>query len=149
MDAWYESILDSGGDRSALMLASIIFLSVAGLAFLVMAAVHSRSAVKRRAAGINAHPGTQPVGDRTALRQSSSKAVQRILDYASKHYAAGEKSDAKVLRNRLIHAGIFDQRAVAIFFVARTAPAIGVALASFFVFPLLILLVAFRFLPTV
>jgi len=138
MDDWYETIFDLVGDRSAIVLAAIVFLSVAGLAFLVMAGVHSRSAVKRRAAGINAHSGTQPAGDQTALRQSSSKAVQRILDYASKHYAAGEKSDAKVLRNRLIHAGIFDQRGVAIFFVARTGLAIGLALGSFFVLPLLV-----------
>src|SRR4051794_18632015 len=100
MDDWYESIMELDGDSSALMLAAIIFLSVSGLAFLIMAAVHSRNAVKRRAAGINANSGTQPVGEQTALRQSSSKAVQRILDYASKHYASNEKGDAKVLRNR-------------------------------------------------
>src|SRR5712671_2070153 len=100
MDDWYETIFDLVGDRSAIVLAAIVFLSVAGLAFLVMAGVHSRSAVKRRAAGINAHSGTQPAGDQTALRQSSSKAVQRILDYASKHYAAGEKSDAKPAYSR-------------------------------------------------
>src|SRR4051794_3347385 len=123
MDDWYESILELGGDSSALMLAAIIFLSVAGLAFLIMVGVHSRSAVKRRAAGINANSGT--LGEQTALRQSSSKAVQRILDYASKHYASNEKGDAKVLRNRLIHAGIFDQRAVAMFFVARIGLAVG------------------------
>jgi len=38
----------------------------------------------------------------------------------------------KVLRRRMIQAGIFDARAVGYFFVARTALAVGLAVATFF-----------------
>jgi tight adherence protein C len=38
----------------------------------------------------------------------------------------------------MIQAGIFDQRAVAFFFVARTVLAVGLALAAFFVVPMII-----------
>ena len=53
--------------------------------------------------------------------------MQRLLDYTTKHYAASEKDkgDMKVLRRRMIQAGIFDARAVGYFFVARTALAVG------------------------
>jgi tight adherence protein C len=42
-----------------------------------------------------------------------------------------------VLRSRLIQAGIYDQHAAAYFFIARTGLAGGLALALFFVLPLL------------
>ena len=37
----------------------------------------------------------------------------------------------KVLRRRLIQAGIYDPRGVAFFFIARTALAVGLAVALF------------------
>ena len=39
----------------------------------------------------------------------------------------------KVLRRRLIQAGIYDPRAVGFFFIARTALAVGLAVAVFVV----------------
>jgi tight adherence protein C len=42
----------------------------------------------------------------------------------------------KVLRRRMIQAGIYDARAVAYFFIARTALAVGVAAAVFVFLPL-------------
>ena len=42
-----------------------------------------------------------------------------------------------MLRRRLIQAGIYDPRAVAYFFIARTALAIGIAAALFLVLPVL------------
>jgi tight adherence protein C len=44
----------------------------------------------------------------------------------------------KVLRRRMIQAGIFDQRAVAYFFVARTVLAVGFGLAAFLLVPMVI-----------
>jgi tight adherence protein C len=137
MDTFLESSFDLVSEGSALVVAAIVFLATAGLAFLVMAAIHSRGAVKRRAAGIKAHSGTMPTGDQSLLRSPGQRAVQGILDYTTKHYSGGDQRDAKVLRNRLIQAGIFDQRAVATFFVARTGLAVGLGLGSFFVLPLL------------
>src|SRR5262249_10177677 len=135
MDAVYDIIVEIFGDSSVMMLTLLIFLAVAVMTFVVMATVHSRGAVKRRAAGINANSGE--VGDQASLRQSSMKAVQRVLDYTNKHYSQGDKGDAKILRRRMILAGIYDPRAVAIFFVARTALAVGLAAAVFFILPML------------
>ena len=53
------------GDRSAMMLALMVFLAAAVLAFGVMAAVHARSAVKRRAAGIAEYSGEREAIDKT------------------------------------------------------------------------------------
>jgi len=66
--------------------------------------------------------------------------VQRLLDYTTKQYAAADKDkgDMKVLRRRLIQAGIFDSRAVAYFFVARTGLAITLALVAFLLVPMLV-----------
>jgi tight adherence protein C len=64
--------------------------------------------------------------------------VQRLLDYTTKHYSTNESGDAKILRRRLIQAGIFDARAVAFFFVARTVLAVGLAFAAFAVLPMLV-----------
>jgi tight adherence protein C len=139
MDALYDIIVDTFGDGSTGMLTLLVFLAAAVLAFGVMAAVHSRGAVKRRAAGINQNSGEGPGGDQSQLRQSSMKAVQRVLDYTNKHYSqGGDKGDAKILRRRLILAGIYDPRAVGFFFVARTGLAVGVAVAAFFILPTLL-----------
>jgi tight adherence protein C len=111
-----------------------VFLATTVLTLGVMLALRARGAVKRRAAGIAEDTGE----DQRALRSSSLKAVQRLLDYTTKHYTVSDKDkgDVKVLRRRMIQAGIFDDRAVAYFFVARTALAIGVAFAVFIVLPM-------------
>jgi len=51
----------------------------------------------------------------------------------------------KVLRRRMIQAGIYDARAVAFFFVARTGLAIALAAAAFLFLPLLVTLGAAPF----
>jgi tight adherence protein C len=75
------------------------------------------------------------------------KAIQRLLDYATKHYAVADKDKGKmkVLRRRMIQAGIFDARAVAFFFVARTAMALGLVAAVFVFMPLIVSLSASMF----
>ena len=69
------------------MLALMVFLAAAVLAFGLMAAAHARSSVKRRAAGIAEYRGERDAGDKNSLRSSSLKAVQRLLDYTTKHYS--------------------------------------------------------------
>src|SRR5262245_22228281 len=90
------------GDSSTMMLALLVFLSTAVLTLGVMLAARARGAVKRRAAGIAEYSGE--AGDSRTLRQSSLRAVQRLLDYTTKHYGATEKDkgDMKVLRRRMI-----------------------------------------------
>src|SRR5215813_7017568 len=135
MDAFYDILFEAFGDGSLKMLALIVFVATTALAFGVMVLVHSRGAVKRRAAGINRNSGE--LGEsQNSLRRSSLKAIQRVLDYTSKHYEAGDKGDGKVLRRRMVQAGIYNPRAIATFFVARTALAVGLAVTAFIGLPL-------------
>ena len=135
MDAFSDMLFDLFGDSSLSVLALIVFVATAATAFGVMALVHSRGAVKRRAAGINNYYGELAESEHS-LRRSGLKAIQRVLDYTSKHYEAGDKGDGKVLRRRMVQAGIYNPQAVAMFFVARTVLAIGLAVAAFVGLPL-------------
>ena len=138
MNGIIDTLIGILGDRSSSMLALMIFLATAVLAFGVMAAVHARSSVKRRAAGIAEYSGEREAAEKHSLRGSSARAVQRLLDYTTKHYSGEKGGDAKVLRRRLIQAGIFDARAVAYFFVARTTLAVGLGVGAFLLLPLLL-----------
>jgi tight adherence protein C len=55
------------------------------------------------------------------------KAAQRVIDYTQKHYASGNNEEMKVLRRRMVQAGIYDSRAVAFFFLGRTILALALA----------------------
>jgi tight adherence protein C len=138
MNGAYEVLIGVFGDRASSMIALMVFLAAAVLAFGVMAAVHARSSVKRRAAGIPEYSGEREAAEKNSLRGSSVRAVQRLLDYTNKHYSADQASDTKVLRRRLIQAGIFDSRAVAFFFIARTALAVGLGVGAFLVLPMVV-----------
>jgi tight adherence protein C len=127
-------------DSSAMMLAVLVFLATAMMSFGVMAAVRVRGAVKRRTAGIAAIAGDMSMEDQGSLRQSSLKAAQKVLDYTTKHYGSTEKGDGKVLRQRLIRAGIFDPRAVGYFFAGRLLLAVVLSIAAFAVLPMFIAL---------
>ena len=133
------------GDSSAMMLALLVFLATGVLTFGAMLGMRSRGAIKRRAAGIAEYSGD--AHETSSLRNSSLKAIQRLLDYATKHYAVTDKDkgEMKVLRRRMIQAGIFDARAVAFFFVARTAMALGLVAAVFVFMPLVVALNASMF----
>jgi tight adherence protein C len=124
-------------DRSALMLSVLVFLAAAVLALGLMLGLRARSAVKRRAAGITEYSAN--ASEERGLQRSTVKAVQRLLDYTTKHYTRSDKDqgEMKVLRRRMIQAGIYDARAVAFFFVARTALAIALAVMVFVFLPLL------------
>lgn len=138
MSNFYDVIRGIFGDSSAIMLAVMIFIATVALTFGVMAAVHARSSVKRRAAGIAEYNGERDAAEMKSLRGSSARAVQSLIDYTTKHYSTEAGGDAKVLRRRLIQAGIFDARAVAFFFIVRTALALALALAAFVGLPMLL-----------
>jgi tight adherence protein C len=123
-------------DGPALLLTALVFLATAVLTFSIMLGLRARAAIKRRAAGIAEYSGDME--DARSLGASSLKAVQRLLDYVTKHYGVSEKDkgEMKLLRRRLIQAGIFDARAAAYFFLARAALAATTALAAFLFLPL-------------
>ena len=120
--------LDIFGDSDSLMLALLVFLAAATLAFCVMAGLRIRGSVKRRAAGLA--PEENNAGPRN-LRQSSFKVAQRLIEHATRHYSTTNQGDTKVLRDKLIRAGLFDPRAVGYFFVGRTALAVSLAIGLF------------------
>jgi tight adherence protein C len=138
MDGFADIVAGVLGDSSAMMLALLVFLATAVLTFGVMLTVRARGAVKRRAAGIADQ--TDDTNDQRALRSSSVKAVQRLLDYTTKHYGVTEKDkgDMKVLRRRMVQAGIFEERAVGYFFIGRTVLAISLGVAAFLLVPMVI-----------
>ena len=121
------------GDEDSIMVTVLVFLASATLAFSIMAVLRVRGSVKRRAAGISSI-GVDEGGSRS-LRGSSRKAAQCLIDYTTRHYSAEDSKDMKVLRQRLVRAGIFDPSGVAYFFIARTGLAVGLAAAAFFFAP--------------
>ncbi|HEY6255852.1 MAG TPA: type II secretion system F family protein [Xanthobacteraceae bacterium] len=142
MDSVSDIVAGVFSNGSALMLAVLVFLATAVLTFGLMAAVRVRGSVKRRAAGIAALAGNGVDQEPVSLRHSSVKAAQRVLDYTTKHFGNADESNAKVLRQRMIRAGIFDPRAVGYFFVIRLGLAIVLAMAAFVVVPMFITLAA-------
>jgi tight adherence protein C len=122
-------------DSSSMLLAVLVFLAVAVLSFGLMAAVRVRGSVKRRTAGIAVAAGGGEPQEPVSLRDQGVKAAQRILDYTSKHFSNAEEGQTKVLRQRLIRAGIYDPRAVGYFFVIRLGLALALAMTAFIVVP--------------
>jgi tight adherence protein C len=122
-------------DNASTMMALLVFLAAGTIAFSVMAFVRVRGSVKRRTARIM-DDGARQANAKRSLRYSSLQAVAQLIEYTTKHYAGTDDENMKVLRRRLIQAGIYDPRGVAFFFIARTALAIGLAIALFLVLPM-------------
>jgi len=119
---------------STMLMALLIFLAAGTLAFSVMAALRVRGAVKKRTSRILSEQERASQG--RSLQDSSAKALTKLIDYTTKHYSETNQEHMKVLRRRLVQAGIYDPRGVAFFFIGRTVLAIGVAAAIFIFLPL-------------
>ena len=124
------------GDTSSALLGLLVFMAATMLAFSVMASTRLRGAIKRRAAGISSVQVEGNTDSSRSLRGSSIRAAQRLVDYTNRHYSDEDGKDMKILRSRLVHAGIFDTRGVAYFFLARTTLAIGFAALVLFLAPI-------------
>jgi len=133
MDA--ESGFALFGDDATMMVSVLIFLAAGTVAFAIMALVRSREAVRRRVAQVG--PDDGGVVGRRALRHSSIVTARKLLDRVTKHYGSGdnENKETKLLRRRMLQAGIYDPNAVAYFFMARMALAAGSALFLFIFLP--------------
>jgi tight adherence protein C len=129
-----QFIADMMRDQQSMLTALLVFLAAGTLAFTVMAVGRVRGAVKRRTARVMDEGGAR--NPRRSLRYSSLKAVTQLIEYTSRHYASTESDTMKVLRQRLIQAGVYDPRGVAFFFIARTALAVGIAAALFVLGPM-------------
>jgi tight adherence protein C len=139
MDTVLDLFIGIFGDSSAMMLGLLVFLAAGTLAFSMMAGARIRGVVKRRAAGLveeTEHRQRATHGSRS-LRYSSMEAARALIEYTTKHYSATNDDTMKVLRRRLILAGIYDSRAVAYFFLTRTVLAVSLAVGVFFIMPLM------------
>ena len=131
---WTAQIL---GDSHSTMVAVLVFLAAGTFAFSVMAIARVQGSVRRRAANLGQFDeATRSSGGTRSLRHSSLKAAKRVIDYTTKHYASGDSDQSKVLRRRMIQAGIYDPHAAAYFFLGRAVLAIGFAALAFMFAPL-------------
>jgi tight adherence protein C len=123
------------GDDATTMVSVLIFLATGTVAFVAMALVRSREAVRRRVAQVGLDDDGA-VG-RRALRHSSIATARKLLDRVTKHYHSGDNDtkETKLLRRRMLQAGIYDPNAVAYFFLARMGLAGAVALFLFIFLP--------------
>src|SRR5581483_12153262 len=111
-------------------------LAAGTLAFSVMAVVRVQGSVKRRAANIGgAGALDRAPGGARSLRHASLKAAQKVIEYTTKHYSSGNTEETKVLRRRMIQAGIYDPRAVGFFFLGRALLAVCLAAALYVFLP--------------
>jgi len=123
-------------DGNSTMVAVLVFLAAGTLAFSVMAVIRVQGSVKRRAANIGRVGEMDGAAGSRSLRHSSRKAAQRVIDLTTKHYNSGANEETKVLRRRMIMAGIYDEHAVAYFFLGRTVLAVVLATLAFFFLPM-------------
>jgi tight adherence protein C len=135
MDTLHNYFNGLFADNSSMLLELTIFLAIAAFSFAILGFVQTRAAVKERASRIAAEEREH--AEKRSLRYASMKAVGRLLEYTNKHYAGTNEDRMKVLRRRLVQAGIYDPRAVALFFAARIVLAVVTAGALFVLLPLL------------
>jgi tight adherence protein C len=121
--------------NSQFLVTFLVFLAATTFAFGVMALVRVQGSVKRRAAGIGKLTGDVPGDNPRSLRNSSLKAARRVIEHTAKHYSEQNSDEMKVLRRRMMQAGIYDPRAVGYFFLGRTALAVGLAVMVFLFAP--------------
>jgi tight adherence protein C len=101
----------------------------------VMIGVRAREAVRRRAARVSIDDDAP--GGRRALRYSGLRAAQKLIDYTTKHYASVDSDNTKMIRRRLMQAGIYSPHGAAYFFLARGISAVVVGVIAFLVLPML------------
>jgi tight adherence protein C len=130
-----DFILDTFGDSNATMVGVLVFLAATTLTFCVMVLIRAQGSIRRRAAGISTAGSVQEGGGSRSLRGSSMKAAERVIEYTQKHYASGNDEQLKVLRRRMMQAGIYNPRAVAYFFLGRTLLAVALAALVFMFAP--------------
>jgi tight adherence protein C len=128
------------GNNPATLVSALIFFAAAALSLGIMSVLRNRAELKRRASSIVVDvPGRgNDASDKRSLRYASISAAQKLIEYTTKHYSSADDANMKVLRRRLIEAGLLDPRAPAFFFIARTALAIVFAAIAMPVVPTLL-----------
>jgi tight adherence protein C len=122
-------------DGNTTLVGVLVFLAAATLTFCIMAVVRVQGSVKRRAANIGGIGDIDSPRGNRSLASSSARAAQRVIEYTTRHYSSDNKEETKVLRRRMIQAGIYEPRAVAYFFLGRAALAVTMSALLFFFVP--------------
>src|SRR5580698_2424560 len=130
-----DSTFDLFGTNASTMLTVLVFLASATLAFAVMLGVRAREAVRRRTARVNID--VDESDSRRSLRFSGARAAQRLIEYTTKHYSSVDNDNVKMLRRRLMQAGIYSPHGAAYFFIARGLGAVTLGFAAFLVLPMI------------
>jgi len=139
MDALSDFFNDLNPANSSILLELSIFFVIGAISFLILGLVQARTAVKERAARIVLDERERVQNSKRSLRYSSLKAVTQLIEYTTKHYSSTNDEKMKVLRRRLIQAGIYDPRAVGYFFFVRLTLAVSLTVAVFLAHPLIAL----------
>src|SRR4051794_38437069 len=100
-------MLASGDGDARWLFAALVFIACASISFGLMVVVRSRKGIRRRTADI---ASLDQANNDPSLAQSGRDAVQRLIEHTTKHYASMDGEAMKVLRRRLVQAGIFDPR---------------------------------------
>ena len=137
MDALSDFFNDLNPANSSILLELSIFFVIGAISFLILGLVQARTAVKERAARIVLDERERVQNSKRSLRYSSLKAVTQLIEYTTKHYSSTNDEKMKVLRRRLIQAGIYDPRAVGYFFFVRLTLAVSLTVAVFLAHPLI------------
>jgi tight adherence protein C len=120
--------MDLFGDNAPAALSALVFLATGTLAFAIMIGMRARAAVRRRAARVAVDRDF--AAESHGLHQSGLEAVRKLVDRATHYYSVDNSNNMKVLRHRLIQAGIYNTHAAAYFFLVRTGLAVGLGVAS-------------------
>ncbi|MDE2285013.1 MAG: type II secretion system F family protein [Hyphomicrobiales bacterium] len=128
------TVISLFGDSATATLSALVFLATGTLAFAIMIGMRARNAVRRRAARVAVDRDF--AAESHGLHQSGLEAVRKLVDRATHYYSAVDSNDMKVLRHRLVVAGIYNTHAAAYFFLVRTGLAVGLGVASLVVVPL-------------
>ena len=126
------------GDGDRMMLALLVFLADRDAGVLRhggRCACAARSSAAPPASPASATRRRPAAAARCAIR--ASKAAQRVHRIHHQALLVAATRGNKVLRRRMIQAGIFDARAVGYFFLGRAALAVGAGALLFFFVPML------------
>jgi tight adherence protein C len=135
MDMISDMLTNMLHDNASTSVAVLVFLAAGTLAFSAMAFMRVRGAVKKRTTRI-LDDDERAANPKRSLRYTSLKAVAQLIEYTTKHYSDSNDDNMKVLRRRLVQAGVYDPRGVAFFFMTRTGLAVGLAIAVFVFMPM-------------
>lgn len=140
MDSIFSVLSPLVGSNPVTLVSALIFFAAAALSLGIMSVLKNRAELKRRASAITVDiPGrVNDAQEKRSLRYASISAAQKLIEYTTRHYASADTDNLKVLRRRMIEAGILDPRATGFFFIARTVLAIAFAAAAMPLVPMLL-----------